>query len=128
MARRKDSEAGGGDIDALFQLPPTEFTAARNALAGRLKKAGHAEDAARVKELARPPVSAWAVNQLHWQHGRELAALIAAGDRFREAQKAQLAGKKSDLRGTLEKWRESLARMTATAATVLRKGGHTPTP
>ena len=49
------------DINRLFELPLAEFTAARNALATRLKKAGRSGDAERVKSLAKPPVSAWAV-------------------------------------------------------------------
>ena len=52
------------EVDALFQLALPEFTAARNALASRLQKAGGKEAAATVKSLAKPPVSAWVVNQL----------------------------------------------------------------
>jgi hypothetical protein len=48
-------------IDQLYQLPLEEFTSARNALA---KDAG--ADAARVRALTKPPIAAWAVNQLHW--------------------------------------------------------------
>lgn len=42
-------------FDALFQLPPDQFTAARNDLAARLKAAGKPDDAARIKGLAKPP-------------------------------------------------------------------------
>ena len=57
-ARKIESE-----IDRLYQLAPDEFTAARNALA---KSAG--PDAAAVKRLTKPPIAAWAVNQVYWQH------------------------------------------------------------
>ena len=67
------------DIDALFQLPPGEFTAARNALASRLKKGGHADEAEAVKALPKPSVSAWAVNQLFWKHRKPFDRLMAAG-------------------------------------------------
>jgi hypothetical protein len=50
--------------DDLYALPLEEFTAARNELARSLKAAGDADEAARVKKLKKPPVSAWAVNQL----------------------------------------------------------------
>ena len=55
------------EIDGLFRLPLSDFTAARNALAGRLKKDKRAIDAERVKALAKPPAPAWAVNQLYWE-------------------------------------------------------------
>ena len=73
------------DLDHLFQLPLGEFTAARNALASKLKKAGRAEEAEKVKRLLKPPASAWTVNQLYWRHGKELSALMDNGDRFRAA-------------------------------------------
>src|SRR6185369_10586755 len=49
------------DIDALFRLPLAEFTGERNTLSARLKKEGRRNDADRVKLLAKPSVSAWAV-------------------------------------------------------------------
>ena len=57
-------------IDALFQLPLDEFTAARNALA---KEAG--KDAPALKQLTKPPVAAWAVNQLYWERRDDYEAL-----------------------------------------------------
>jgi hypothetical protein len=119
---------GREETDALFRLPLGEFTAARNALAARLKKSGRSDAAVRVKGLQKPSMSAWAVNQLFWQHTREFAALLDAGDRFREAQKAQLAGRKADLRGTLEARREALASMAARASRLLAASGYATTP
>ena len=55
-------------MDALFKLPLAEFTGARNDLAARLKREGRANDSNFVKALAKPSISAWAVNQLHWNH------------------------------------------------------------
>ena len=127
MAAKKDF-TGSEDTDALFQLPLADFTAARNALAAKLKKAGKADAAAHVKALQKPSISAWAVNQLHWQDRRNFEKLLEAGDRFRDAQKAQLAGKKADVRGTLEARRKALTDMNARAAELLRAGGHATTP
>src|ERR671932_801348 len=45
------------DLDALYSGPLDEFVTARNALAGRLRKAGDREAAERVKKLPKPPVS-----------------------------------------------------------------------
>ncbi|MCC7125349.1 MAG: hypothetical protein IT178_10910, partial [Acidobacteria bacterium] len=60
----RDVEAA---IDALYQGPLDGFTAARNALAAALKKSGDKAGAERVKALAKPSVTAWAVNQAWWR-------------------------------------------------------------
>jgi hypothetical protein len=116
------------DIDSLYKLPLTEFTAARNALAGRLKKSGRAEEAERVKALNKPSVPAWAVNQLFWQHRDRFDRLIAAGDRLRKAQASKLAGHAGDIRGALDELREALSDLTRTAADMLRESGINTTP
>jgi hypothetical protein len=116
------------EIDALFQLPLTEFTGARNALAVRLKKAGRAEDAERVKGIQKPPASAWTVNQLYWRHPKEIDALLAVGEQFRRAQAAQLAGKTADLRTLLNERRQALSSLLTHASSVLREAGHAVSP
>jgi DNA repair exonuclease SbcCD ATPase subunit len=116
------------DLDALFALPLTEFTAARNALATRLKKAGEPGDADRIKSLAKPSVAAWAVNQLFWKHRIAFDRLLDAGERFRNAQTAQLAGKSADLRAPLEARRAALSELSTHAAKILAEGGSAATP
>lgn len=81
------------EIDRLYQLPLDEFTPARNALA---KKAG--SDAARIRGLSKPPMAAWAVNQLYWHHGDLWNALVAAAENAQRAHRAVLAGKTADVR------------------------------
>ena len=81
------------EIDTLYQLPLEEFTAARNALA---KRSGG--EAARIRALTKPPVAAWAVNQLYWQQGDVWNDLIAAAENARKAHRAVLAGKGGDVR------------------------------
>jgi hypothetical protein len=115
-------------VDRLFQLPLAGFTPARNALAATLKKAGNTEEAERVKALVKPPVSAWVVNQLYWRDRKAFDRLLAAGDTFRAAQAAQLAGKSADLRGTLDARREALAQLTRRAAAILGESDHPPSP
>ena len=119
---------GAGEIDALFRLPLAEFTAARNALATRLKKAGNIEQAAAVKTLAKPPLSAWTVNQLFWNHRPAFDRLLEAGQKFRTAQAAQLSGRSTDIRGPLESRREALADLSKRAAQVLNDINHAVTP
>lgn len=116
------------DIDTLFQLPLAEFTAARNALASRLKKEGHAEDADRVKSTPKPPATAWTVNQLYWTRRGEIESLLDIGERFRKAQAAQLSGKAADLRPLLNERRDALAALVKHAYDILKNSGHNPSP
>ena len=85
------------ELDRLYRLPLAEFVPARNRIAADLKKSGDADGARRVRELAKPSASAWAVNQLYWRGRPQLLELIAAGDRYREAQRAALSGDGSEL-------------------------------
>ena len=126
--KSKKGTADPVDVDALFQLPLAEFTAARNALATRLKKAGEAAAAERIKSLAKPSVAAWAVNQLFWKHRIAFDRLLDAGERFRKAQTAQLAGKSADIRSPLESRRAALSELSTHAAKVLGEAGNSPTP
>ena len=116
------------ETDALFRLPLNEFTAARNALVAKLKKAGRADDAERVKGLAKPPLSAWAVNQLYWKNREPFERLLAAGDRLRSAQASQLRGKGGELREPLEARRVALSELSQATTALLREAGHTPSP
>jgi hypothetical protein len=116
------------EVDELFQLPLGEFTAARNALAARLKKEAQEEEAARVKALPKPSVSAWAVNQVYWRHPKEFEALVASGERLRKAQASHIAGKSADMQGALEAHREALSALSKRAAEVLRESGHPASP
>src|SRR5213078_717957 len=90
---RMAARALEAEIDRLYRLPLEEFTAARNALA---KSAG--SEAARIRALAKPPIAAWAVNQLHWKHPDIWNALMAAGENAQKAHRAVLAGKSADVR------------------------------
>ena len=114
--------------DELFQLPLSEFTAARNSLAADLKARGHTDEAVRVKGLTRPPVSAWAVNQLFWKHRKPFDELLAAGERLNKAQASQLRGRGGDLHEPMEARRSAVANLSKHAATLLEQAGHSPTP
>ena len=116
------------EVDALFELPLAEFTAARNALATRLKKAGDAAEAERVKSLSKPSVPAWTVNQLYRKQRIAFDRLLDAGERFRKAQTAQLAGQSADFRAPLEARRAALAELTGHAAKLLTDSGSAAAP
>jgi len=114
------------EIDALFTLPLAEFTGVRNTLAARLKKEKRADEANRVKLLAKPPVSAWAVNQLYWNHRDEFEQLIATGKRFHSAQASRSAAKVANMRDSLEARRQALVQLSDLAAELLQEAGHNP--
>jgi hypothetical protein len=116
------------DLDALFQLPLAEFTTARNALSSRLKKAGLGSEAERVKQRAKAPVSAWAVNQLYWKHRDAFSRLMAAGEDLRRAHASQLAGKSADTRAPLATRREAFSELARLAAALLGDAGHNASP
>ena len=81
------------ELDRLFQLPLNEFTPERNALA---KRAG--SEGAGIKALTKPPVAAWAVNQLFFKDRDKYDALVGAANELRRTHKAVLEGKAADLR------------------------------
>jgi hypothetical protein len=114
------------DIDALFRLPLAEFISARNALATELKKKGRQNEADRVKLLAKPSVTAWAVNQLYWDHRDAFDQLIATGKRFRPAQTSRRGGKVSGMRDSLDARRDALVHLLDIATELLRDAGHNP--
>ena len=123
---RETRDKVNDDVDALFKLPLAEFTAARNDLAARLKKDGRADEANFVKALTKPPISAWAVNQLHWNHRDAFDRLLEAGQRVRKAQTS--GGGITNIRESLDARGEALSDLSDLATVLLRDAGHSPTP
>jgi hypothetical protein len=117
MARALDAE-----IDRLYQLPLEAFTPERNALA---KRAG--ADGARIKALVKPPIAAWAVNQLFWKQGNVWNALIAASENARKAHRAVLAGKAGDVRAAGKVHDEAVEAAVKATLAVLEQAGHPAT-
>ena len=116
------------DVDALYRLPLAEFTAGRNALAGRLKQGGRRNEADFVKAMVKPSVSAWAVNQLYWEHREAFDRLMATAEHFRQAQTSGQTVKVAEMRGAVDARREALAHVSNLATSLLRDSGHNPTP
>ena len=127
MVKRANSGSGPqdqveADIDALFMLPLAEFTPARNTLAAQLKKSGRQDESERVKLFTKPPISAWAVNQLYWEHRDAFDDLIATGKRFRPGPRPNAAG----MRDSLDARRDALIHLSDLATQVLTDAGHNP--
>src|SRR4029453_6928138 len=85
-----------GDLDAAVAAldpPPLEqVLATRDQLARRLRAAGDRAHARQVAALRRPPVSAWAANQLAHAAPSAVAELLGAGAALGQAQQDALAG------------------------------------
>ena len=107
------------EIEKLYQLPLEDFTAARNALA---KGAG--TRAAEVRGLTKPPLTAWAVNQLYWKRRKHYEALIAAAQDARTAHAAVLGGKEGDVRGTGKEHDDRVSEALEATLELLREAGH----
>jgi hypothetical protein len=111
------------DIDDLFALPLDEFTAARNALAKRLKQEGDADAAEQVRGLAKPSVAAWAVNQLARRDPEAVRSLLNVAARLRNAQERSLKGERAadELRAAQAEEREVIRQLTRGAEQVLHE-------
>lgn len=107
------------EIDRLFQLPLSEFTGERNALA---KRAG--PQAAAIKSLSKPPIAAWAVNQLYWQKREIYDALIEAAETLRATHAAVMAGRRGDLRAAGKEHDEAIERALKATLVILGEAGH----
>jgi hypothetical protein len=110
------------ELERLYSLPLEEFTAARNELARRLKEAGQDDDAASVKKLKKPPVSAWAVNQLARGEGAGVERLLELVDLLKEARSA------AEMHALGAERRELVAKMARRAGELMESAGHAPSP
>jgi len=110
------------DIDRLYQLPLDEFTAARNTLA---RDAG--KDGAAIKALVKPPLAAWAVNQLYWRARRAWDGLVEAADNQRRVNKAVLGGRAGDVRASGEVHDQAVQEALKATLDLLARDGHAVT-
>jgi hypothetical protein len=113
------------ELDRLYGLPLDEFTAARNDLAKRLRKAGDKDGAERVAKLRKPSITAWAINQAARGSPDEIQALIDAGRELFEAQKAALGGKAGDrFEAAQTRQRDAVRVVVRTSRSILEESGH----
>jgi hypothetical protein len=114
------------DVDALFELPLDEFTAARNALAKRLAKEGEAEAAEDVRKLAKPTVPAWAVNQLVRREPKLVASLIESGEALQDHLVEGRGGVEA-LRAAQQRERQAVRELVRAAEALLKGEGRSAT-
>jgi hypothetical protein len=118
-SRQMPTRSLDDQIDRLYQLPLDEFTSARNALAKEVGK-----DGVEVRQLPKPPLPAWAINQVYWTERPIYDALAAAASALREAHAAVLAGKRADLRAAGKAHEDALDAVLKKALAVLADTGH----
>jgi molecular chaperone DnaK (HSP70) len=115
------------ELKRLHGLPLGEFTAARNALAKQLDKAGKKKEADEVKALVKPTPSAWVVNQLFARETGKMDRLLGAGERARAAQREAVAGAGAGkLRETMAAVRDVAEELRQKAAAILSEEGRAP--
>jgi hypothetical protein len=107
------------EIDGLFRAPLAEFISVRTALHARFKPLDPAV-AARIKALAKPSVSAWAVNQLYWREPALYQRLIEAG----AAMHAMTGGDADGLRSAMATRRAALDEAVRSCGSMLAEAGH----
>src|SRR3954465_7834102 len=120
-AYRRGMTAGADDrMDRLYDLPLSEFTSERNALAAELRASGDHEAAALVKALRKPSAAAWAVNQLVRADPDLVEALLGAGGELRQAHRQAASGRgAAQLRSAAEAERRAVDQLVGRAAVVL---------
>jgi len=110
------------EIDQLYQMPLEEFTSARNTLA---RTAG--ADGTEIRKLAKPPIAAWAVNQLYWKQRDIYDELIEASTAVRKAHKTILGGGRADLRESTSAHESALGAAVKATLGILEQAGHPAT-
>ena len=100
-------------IAELYQAPHAAFVTERKRLAGELKAAGDKAGATKLGKLPRPPISAWAVNQLWWHARDAFEAMLESAERLREG----------DLSASGDH-REAIAKLRARAGSILEDAGN----
>ena len=108
----------------LYQVQPSEFVRARNALAARLRKAGRTAEATDVAKLRRPTPILWAVNHVAHQQPGEVKQLIEATDALKMAQ----LGRRKDVDAATTRQRNALQNLVTRAAAALQSVGLAASP
>jgi hypothetical protein len=113
------------DTASLYRGPLEDFVARRTALVRELRSSDkEAADAA--GKLRKPPVSAWAIDQLAEDNPALITGLLAAGADARDAQRNVAAGteNRDDLRLATGRLRDAVEAASRAAVDVLTQAGH----
>lgn len=109
--------------DDLYGLPLEEFIGARDALARELRQRGDRTEAEAVRELRKPSVPTWAINQLARTQGKKIRQLIKEEEALRRAHGAS----EDRFRDALAAERKTAADLLQDAARILADSGRPAT-
>jgi hypothetical protein len=100
-------------LTTLYQAPHEGFVAERKRLAAELKAAGQKDAASKLAKLERPPISAWAVNQLYWRERKAFDSLLETAESWRKG-----------AAGAASAHRDATTSLRNKAAKILSEAGH----
>ena len=109
-------------IDDLYATRLDQFVAARAGLAAELKGA----EARRIKELKKPTIVPWAVNQVYWHARGTFERLQQSGTALRRAQVAALEGQSADVHAAVGVHRKAIASAVEQAMKLAQAAGIHP--
>jgi hypothetical protein len=108
-------------LQTLYGGPPSDFVAARDALAKELRGAGDRDAAAAVKRLRKHSPVEWTLNRVAKVHPDVVAAFATAAEDLRTSQAAAIEGRRGgDVRDAMTQLRARSADVVAAAADVDR--------
>jgi hypothetical protein len=110
-------------VDALYDLHPREFVAARNELAKRVR-AEDREASDEIRKLAKPSVAAWALNTVSGRRPGDVDDLRSTGPAIAGAQEQAVAGEDPGELRRLTEHRRQLVRSLADEAVALVGEAH----
>src|SRR6201999_142931 len=76
-----------------------------------------------IRTLTKPPLAAWAINQVYWKARPAYHALTASAAALRTAHAAVMSGKTADLRAAGKAHEEALDAVSKTALTLVQQSG-----
>jgi DNA repair exonuclease SbcCD ATPase subunit len=120
MASNKAADELGQELDRLYELPPGEFTAARDEAAKRLRADGRRELADEVKRLRKPTLPVWLANRLAHERELDLKRLLKAGEALGASQSA---GSAEDFAEARREEQHALERLAAAARDLAAREG-----
>ena len=116
------------EAEQLYGLAPSEFTAARDALVKTLRAEGRREDATEVAGRRRPPVTAWALDQVARHQAALIDDVLATGARLRASIERGSRGDTTERREAQTAERRAVEAAVDAAERYLGETGHTATP
>lgn len=112
------------DLDVLFSADPNEFVATRDHLVRELRAEGDKTRANEVKQLRRPPVPVWALNQIARADPASIRTLVGTAATARQVQVEVMNGADpSALRHALAERRDAIEHVIASATAIIEESG-----